>query len=133
MKRTARTGVVVRGADGRLTVAFDQQRCGGCDGRCGLRLGRTPSLALPCLRLGSPVEVVVATRRLLGRAAVVFGVPVAAVVGFAALAEGAAWPEPLVLGAAAVGLAVPLLLRPFERRQRCSVVERDQALRVELR
>ena len=124
---------MVRGAGGRLTVAFDQQRCGGCEDRCGLRLGRAPSLTLPNLRMGSTVEVVVATRTLLGRAAVVFGVPVAATVGFAALARGGAWHDLLALGAAVVGLAVPLLLRPFERRRPCSVVGRGGALRVELR
>ena len=128
----ARTGVVARGADGRLSVAFDQERCDGCGGGCGLRLGGTPSLALSDLRVGSTVEVVVKTSRLLGRAALVFGVPVAATVGVAVSAHGGAWHDVLVLGATVVGLAVPLLLRPFERRP-CAVVVRGGALRVELR
>lgn len=133
MTQLARTGVVVRGADGRLAVAFDQERCDGCDGGCGLRLGATPPLALRGLPLGSPVEVVVATKRLRRCAAAVFGAPLAATVGLAALAEGAAWQETAVLGAALLGLAVPFLLRPFAPRRSWSSHRRGRRLRVELR
>lgn len=133
MTLLARTGVVVRGANGRLAVVFGQDRCRGCDGRCGLRLGRTPSLALPDLRAGSAVEVVVAAKRLQRCAAVVFGVPLAATVGLAAFSEGAAWRELWVLAATLVGLAASLLVGRLDARQPWSVARQGDALRVELR
>ena len=92
----------VRRRDGMAEVALEPKRCVGCDGRCGIRLGksRLPFEGLD-LADGTPVEIVASARVLGAQALLVFGVPVALAVGAVLLAEqlewGGPWLAPAVL------------------------------------
>ena len=96
----------VRRRDGMAEVALEPKRCAGCDGRCGIRLGkaRLPFEGLD-LADGTPVEIVASARVLGAQALLVFGVPVALAVGAVLLAEQLEWGPwlaPVVLLASAL-------------------------------
>ena len=138
MTLLARSGVVVRDADGRLGVAFAEERCAGCDGRCGLRLGRAPALPLPigggpAPAVGTRLDVVAPGHRLSRQAAFVFGVPLAAAAGAAMLAEWAVWHPLWALFATAAGLALPLAARLRRRAEPVAVLRQGAGGRFELR
>ncbi len=95
-------------------VVFDTAHCPGCDGRCGVRLGATPPLAVAVeLPDGAPVEVVAGAGFLAWRALGVFGVPLLATVVAAVFMDAAAWGDwPLLVGLFG-GVLVALGLRFF--------------------
>ena len=139
MTPLARSGVVVRDANGRLGVAFAEERCAGCDGRCGLRLGRAPTLPLPAAvgaaapPVGTRLDVVAPGHRLSRQAAFVFGVPLAAAAGAAMLAEWAVWHPLWALLATAAGLALPLAVRLRRRAEPVAILRQCAGGRLELR
>ena len=138
MTLLSRAGVVVRDAEGQLAVAFAGERCPGCDGRCGLRLGHTPALPLPSdgtqrIAVGARLEVVAPANRLKRQAALVFGLPLAVAAGAATLADWAGGHPLWVLVAAVAGLALPLVARFARRAEPAAVLRQGDGGRLELR
>ena len=138
MTLLSRTGIVVRDAEGRLGVAFAGEHCPGCDGRCGLRLGRTPALPLPSdgapeVAIGARLEVVAPANRLKHHAALVFGLPLAVAAGAATFADWAGGHPLWVLLATLVGLALPLAARLARRAEPVAVLRQGDGGRLELR
>lgn len=138
MTLLSRTGVVVRDAEGRLSVAFAGVRCPGCDGRCGLRLGRTPALPLPCagtgdITIGERLNVVAPANKLHRQAALVFGLPLAVAAGGATFADWIGWHPLWVFVATLVGLALPLAARLARRAEPVAVLRQGAGNRLELR
>ena len=71
---------VLRRSGNRASEAttFEPERCAGCTGRCGIRLGQARiRLALGDLPDGAPVEFVAVPAALARRALFVFGAPIA--------------------------------------------------------
>lgn len=137
MTLLTRSGVVAHDADGRLGVAFASERCAGCDGRCGLRLGRTRTLPLPTVGavappVGTRLDVVVARNQLNRQAAFVFGVPLAVAASAAMLADWAVWHPLWALGATAAGLGLPLAAWLRRRAEPVAVLRQGHGGRIEL-
>ena len=136
MTLLSRAGVVVRDAEGQLAVAFAGERCPGCDGRCGLRLGHTPALPLPSrqeIAIGARLEVVAPANRLKRQATLVFGLPLAVAAGAATLADWAGWHPLWVFVATVAGLALPLVARFARRAEPAAVLRQGDGGRLELR
>lgn len=133
MTLLTRQGVVARDGEGELGVVFEGERCAGCSGHCGLRLGRTRPLPLCTANIGTPVQVVASALGFVRHAAVVFGLPVAAGVGLALVAEWRGWHELWSVAAIAVGLALPFVARLLRPPQPLRVTPQGTGLRVELR
>lgn len=138
MTLLSRVGVVVRDAEGRLAVAFAGERCPGCDGRCGLRLGRTPALPLPSdgtgnITIGERLRVVAPAYKLHRHAALVFGLPLFVAAGGAMFADWIGWHPLWVLVATVAGLAVPLATRLVRRAEPVAVLRQGAGNRLELR
>ena len=71
-------GVLRRSGSGASEAAFKPERCAGCTGRCGIRLGQPRiRLTLGDLPDGAPVEFVAVPAALARRALFVFGAPIA--------------------------------------------------------
>ena len=85
-------GVLRRsGSGGSEATTFEPERCAGCTGRCGIRLGQTRiRLALGDLPDGTPVEFVAMSAALGRRALFVFGAPIA-LAALAALTGASGW------------------------------------------
>ena len=80
----------VRTQDGQRVVVLEGERCPGCNGGCRLRWAASPTLPLGIdVPDGAEVEIVAASRRLTTRAALVFGLPLAAALLAAVLAQQA--------------------------------------------
>ena len=133
MTLLTRQGVVARGAEGELGVVFEGERCAGCNGHCGLRLGRTRPLPLCKANIGTPVEVVASALGFVRQAAVVFGLPVAAGAGLALVADWRGWHELWSVAAIAAGLVLPFAVRLLRPPQELRVTPQGTGLRVELR
>lgn len=82
---------VLRRRGNASDATIDLQRCAGCMGRCGIRIGATRlRLELDGLSDGTSVEFVAAPRALACRALVVFGSPLA-LAALAALVGASQW------------------------------------------
>jgi len=87
---TLRRAGRVRDVDGSRCVVFDDDRCPGCKGRCGVSIGRSERVACN-LPVGTRIVVATPADSVLRRAGLVFGVPLLVVVGAAILAERLGW------------------------------------------
>ena len=85
-------GVLRRSGSGASeATTFEPERCAGCTGRCGIRLGQTRiRLALGDLPDGAPVEFVAMPAALARRALFVFGAPIA-LAALAVLTGASGW------------------------------------------
>ena len=106
----------VRRRDGMAEVALEPKRCAGCEGRCGIRLGRA-RLPLETLDLadGTPVEIVASARALGAQALLVFAVPVALAVGAVLVAEQLEWGGPWLVPAVLLASALAAMCMRFAR------------------
>lgn len=127
-------GLVCRGVLRRRRngsdATIEPQRCGGCSGRCGIRIGsarlRLERLELDDLPDGTPVEFVAARQALAGRALFVFGSPLAST----ALAALVGAPDWLLPCAFVVGLMLALGARFAWPRAEPNVEVQAQPCRV---
>lgn len=127
----------IRRRDGVVAVAFEPMRCAGCEGRCGIRLGKA-RLPLDARELadGTPVEVVANARTFGACALLVFGAPVAMAVGAALLAEQMAWGRAWLAPTALLASVLAALCARFARAGRLASgveVERGAAGAVRIR
>ena len=99
----------IRTVDGKQVVVLEGENCPGCNGACRLRFV-APQLTLRMddeLPDGTAVEVVASPSRLVGRAALVFGIPLFAALIAAIAVERTsvgAWLIPAALLAAGAAL-----------------------------
>jgi sigma-E factor negative regulatory protein RseC len=118
---TAR-GVVVAAGSGQIEVELEAPpRCEGCHGACAwyrLSCTRRATLATPLAPpVGTTVTVGIADRYLLFAALLVYGLPLAALIGGAVLGSASAGTDLGTVAGAATALAGAVVVaRPLRRR-----------------
>jgi sigma-E factor negative regulatory protein RseC len=115
-------GIVTAVATGRVEVELEPPpRCGGCDGACrwyGAGGSRRLTVATQrAFAIGTPVTLGVADRELLRGAAIVYGVPLAGLLG-GALLGFAAWGSDLGTAAGAGAALAATLVAAWGLRAR---------------
>ena len=130
-------GVLRRSGNGASeATTFEPERCAGCTGRCGIRLGQARTrLALGDLPDGTPVEFVAIPAALARRALFVFGAPIA-LAALAVLAGAPGWLAAVAfLGGVALAVGVRFVwpIDPQVAEPEVAVEDDPRLVRIRLR